>query len=388
MNRLPHPGTRGMTLIELMIAMTIFSIVLGAAFGLLSRQSQAYRIGTERMEVLQNLRFAGNTLNTDLRVAGANLPDQQPQFVYAGADVVAFNADYASNVAGDAWSVYYDPDAPAGMVTAMRASQRKAIPGTTFQYPDADYEIAGANSPAELLVFFFTPDSLTTRSDDFMLYRQVNAQPPELVARNLLPTPGVPFFTYYRLRTPTTGQARIEQVATSELPLIHRAPFHLSPADTGASARTDSLRGVRVNFTATNGLTGTAERQQAFSRLVRFPNAGMGTRRTCGDDPILGTGLTATAVVLASGEPAVRLVWNAAIDETAGEKDVVRYVLWRRISGSPEWGDPYRGVPAGNAPYMWDDQFVQPGVPYDYALAAQDCTPTQSTLAMAGPVVP
>lgn len=388
MTRRPRPDRRGMTLVELMIAMVIFSIVLGAALSFMSRQSRAYRVGSERMEVLQNLRFAANTLNTDLRTAGANLPDQQPQFVYAGSDVVAFNADYATNVAGDAWAVYYDRDAPTGAVTAMRASQSAAIPNTTFPYPTVDYGLAGVNSPAELLVFFFAPDTLTSRGDDFILYRQVNDQAPELVARNLLQTPGTPFLAYYRVRTPVGSPTRIEPVPAAQLPLVHLAPFHLSPADTGASARTDSLRGVQISFTATNGLTGAAERQRAFSRLVRFPNAGLGTRRTCGDDPILGTPLNAVAVTLGTGDPAVRLVWNAATDETAGEKDVVRYVLWRRLVGAPEWGDPYRSVPAGNAAYMWEDQFVQAGVAYEYALAAQDCTPTQSTLAISAPVVP
>jgi hypothetical protein len=177
-------------------------------------------------------------------------------------------------------------------------------------------------------------------------------------------------------------------VPASELPLIHQAPLHLSPADTAGSAETDSLRGVMVSFTATNGLAGAAERQRAVSRLVRFPNAGMGTRSTCGDKPILGTALAAAAITLPTGEPAVRLVWNPATDEAGGENDVVRYVLWRRLMGAPDWGDPYRSVPAGNAAYQWDDQFVQVGVAYEYALAAQDCTPTQSTLAISVPVVP
>jgi len=51
------------------------------------------------MSMLQNLRFAGNILEQDLRVLGANTPDDQPAFLFAGTDVVAFSGDYATNAA-------------------------------------------------------------------------------------------------------------------------------------------------------------------------------------------------------------------------------------------------------------------------------------------------
>jgi prepilin-type N-terminal cleavage/methylation domain-containing protein len=378
---------RGMTLIELLIALAVFSIVLASALTFLGRQGSAFRLGSERMDVLQNLRFAATTLSNDLRTAGSNVPDQQPQLVYAGASIIAFNADYSTNVANDAWAVYHDPDAPTGAVTALRAAQKITLPGTTMQWPNVDYTSQGANSPAELLIFYFTPDATTARTDDYILYRQVNNQAPSMVARNLLQTPGVSFFQYYRLRTPNNAAAFIALVPSGELPLRHTVNLHMSPADTAVAARIDSLRGVQISFTATNGLTGTAERRGALTRLVRLPNAGFASRRTCGDEPILGGALAAVPVVLGTGDPAIRLTWNAAVDETGGERDVVRYVLWRRLLGETVWGDPYRSVPAGSANYTWDDQSVVTGQSYEYALAAQDCTPSQSAMAMAGPVV-
>jgi prepilin-type N-terminal cleavage/methylation domain-containing protein len=379
--------TRGMTLIEMLIALVVFSVVLASALTFLGRQGGAFRLGSERMDVLQNLRFAATTLSNDLRTAGSNVPDQQPQLVYAGATLIAFNADYATNVVNDAWAVYHDPDAPTGAVTALRTAQQITLPGTAFQYPAVNYTYQGANSPAEFLIFYFTPDASTTRTDDYILYRRVNEQAPAMIARNLLQTPGVAFFQYYRLRTPANAAAFIAAVPSGELPLSHSVSFHLSPADTGTAARIDSLRGVQISFTATNGLTGARERRGALTRLVRFPNAGFATRRTCGDEPLLGAALVAAPFVLASGDPAIRLTWNAATDETAGEKDVMRYVVWRRIAGAVDWGDPYLSVPAGSAQYTWDDEAVVTGVLYEYALAAQDCTPSQSTLALAGPVL-
>lgn len=107
---------------------------------------------------------------------------------------------------------------------------------------------------------------------------------------------------------------------------------------------------------------------------------------SCGDRPILGTGLGAAVATLGSGEPGVELVWNPATDESRGERDVVRYVIWRRSAGDPEWGDPYVSIPAGSPSYLYTDAAVAPGETYLYALAAQDCTPSLSDRTTAGPV--
>ncbi len=379
-------GQRGMTLIEMVIALAVFSAVMAAALSFLRSESRAFNLGTERLNTAQNLRFAVNLLEQDLRTAGAGVPDEQPFLVYAGRDVVAFNADYTTNVKNDVFAVYYDPDAATGEVTALTRAQRVQIPNTLFTYPDTTYILAGVNSPAETIIFFFRPDSLTARADDYGLFRQVNGRPAELVARNLLQTPGLPLFQYYRLVTPQNGPPRYEPVADALLPLVHTLPIHLSPGDTGVAGRIDSVRAVQINVTGTNGLTGAAERQRVLSRLVRFPNAGLANRRTCGDEPLLGSALVATPGAGSAGEPIVTLAWNAATDETGGEKDVVRYVIWRRLQAAPDWGDPYLSIPAGNANYAYVDGAVNSGDGYVYALAAQDCTPGLSQLAISNTV--
>ena len=48
----------------------------------------------------------------------------------------------------------------------------------------------------------------------------------------------------------------------------------------------DSIRAVRVNIYATNGLTGTQEILRALVTTVRIPNAGLTKQRSCGDAPI------------------------------------------------------------------------------------------------------
>jgi prepilin-type N-terminal cleavage/methylation domain-containing protein len=157
---------RGMTIIEMLVAMAVFSVVIAGAFAVLRSESRGMRLGSERASALQNLRFAANALELDLRTLGANVPDEQPFMIYADQDVLAFNADYATNLPNDPYAVYYDPDAPAGSVTALTVSQSITIPLTSFTYPDTSYMGigGGTNSPAETLIFFFDLDTSTTRT--------------------------------------------------------------------------------------------------------------------------------------------------------------------------------------------------------------------------------
>lgn len=376
---------RGMTLPEMLIALLIFGAVMAGALGYLRSQSRGFTLGTERMSLLQNIRYSGNTLEQNLRAAGTGAPDNQPYLVYAGASTVAFNANYVTNVKNDVFAVYYDADAPTGTVTALTKAQKLTLPGTSFGYPDTSYYIGNTDSPAETIIFFFALDTSTSRADDYILYRQVNNQAPEVVARDLLQTSGVPFFQYYRVVTPKTGAPYLDSIPKDSLPFSHAVPVHLAPTDTGRAARIDSIRGVRANFTATNGREGTAQRVRQISRVFRMPNSGLASKRTCGDEPILGAALSAQLVDL-GGQKQVELKWAPAVDENAGEKDVVRYVIWRRLQAIPDWGEPYLSIPAGSPQYVYDDAAVTTDSTYLYALAGQDCTPSQSALSTAGPI--
>ena len=81
------------------------------------------------------------------------------------------------------------------------------------------------------------------------------------------------------------------------------------------------------------------------------------------------------------------LSWPPSIDEVGGEGDVVRYIIWRQDLSQPGWGDPYVAIPAGAASYTYEDAAVQSGAAYEFALAAQDCTPSLSPRVTSGPVV-
>jgi prepilin-type N-terminal cleavage/methylation domain-containing protein len=367
---------RGLTLIEMLIALIVFSFVLAGALAFLRAQGRSFSLGSQRVAMLQNSRFAFDEMEKDLRTAGAGAPDIQPPLIYLGASVIAFNANYLTNTPGDVFAVYYNPDAITGSTEAVRKTEQFTIPLTAVLYPDTDYVVAGINSAAETITFFFTPDTSTSRGDDYVLYRQINNLAPEVVSRNILQTTGVPFFQYY-WQTVTGGVPSISQVPNASLPWRHTAKIHLSLADVGAAARIDSVRAVQVTFTVTNGLTGTAERKRSISRYIRLPNVGLANKQTCGDPPILGGTFSADW----NGVDGDSLNWTPAVDEVSGERDVVRYVIWRKLATDPTWGDPYVSLPPdGSNPYIYTDHAVTSGAHYIYGLAAQDCTPNNSPI--------
>ncbi len=370
---------RGLTLIEMLIALTVFSVVLAGALAFLRAQGRSFTLGSQRSAMLQNSRFAFDELEKDLRTAGAGTLDRQPSMVYAGAGVVAFNANYATRTPDDVFAVYYDPDVPIGAADAARTSGRFTIPTTSVAYPDSDFLQGGLiNSPAETITFFFAPDSTTSRPDDYMLYRQVNNTAPEVVARSILQTGAVPFFQYYEQVVDISGSPVIQQVVNGDLPLWHSVPIHLSIQDVLPASRIDNIRAVLVSFSVTNGLSGSSERRRPLSRYIRLPNVGLSSKQTCGDPPILGTGITAVWNAATTG---VDLTWNAAVDELAGERDVVRYVVWRKSVSDSAWGDPFLSFPPARTPtYVYSDHDVTSGSKYVYGLAAQDCTPANSNL--------
>ncbi|HLB54828.1 MAG TPA: prepilin-type N-terminal cleavage/methylation domain-containing protein [Gemmatimonadales bacterium] len=367
---------RGMSLIEIMIAMTVFLIVLAGVMQAIGSQSKGFRRGGDEMGMLQNLRYGVDQLDQDIRVAGANVPARQPIVVFAGPNSFAFNADIVSNIAGDISAVYVDPDAPLGEVSAWTLASATAIPGSSpsFTYPLADYPLSGA----ETAIFWFTADPETSRTDDFMLVRRINARPEEVLMRNVLAPASGTFFRYYYLNAPVGVNATLDTVPTAWGALRHSAPQHGQLPDTGTVARIDLLRAVEVRYQVTNARSGSDERIRSTTALLAMPNSGVKKLTTCGDTPIFGNPVTAVWSPLLS-PPAIDVTWAKSVDETSGEQDVIRYLVWRRLGGAGPWGDPYTSIAAsGSATYSFPDPDVSSGSSYQYAVAAQDCTPALS----------
>jgi hypothetical protein len=350
---------------------------VSGALGFMTSQNDAFNRGNDRLVALQNLRYAFQTLEVDLTTVGSNVPSGQPSFVYGGDSVIAFTADYSSNVANDVSAVYINTDFPTGWVVAP--PKNVAIPATQITWPDTVYQAGAVRSPAEFIMFYFVKDNSTARDDDYVLHRKVNNRNPEVVARRLLKLENRPFLRYYQEKAITGMPTRIDSIPDSRLPILHGAIIHGSIEDTASSALADSVRAVRVNFRSTNGRPGSQERFANVSRVIYLPNSGFGMVRTCGDEPINDQNL-AGSVSIVDGAPVVSLSWSPVVDQDAGERDVVRYVIYRRDVPATGWEDPYLSIPAGQASYALQDRDIESGRTYQYSFAAQDCTPTLSGL--------
>lgn len=371
---------RGMTLIEMIVSLLIFSFVTAGAMLLLKSESRSFSLGSERVAMYQNGRFAINEMEKDLRTSGAGAPDIQPQMIYIADSVIVFNANYWTNTPGDVEAVYYNPDAPDSAVAALRKTSQITLPYTAINYPDTNYLVGAVNSASETISFYFRRDSSTSRTDDFVLYRRVNNLDPEVVATNVVRTTGRPFFEYFRVSTTAAGVQSMSQVTAASLPWRHSRPIHLANNDTGSFALIDSVRAVRVNFTVINGQTGANARTRALSRLIRLPNMGLVNTRSCGDQPIFTATVTGTATFASDSITRItRLTWLRSIDELSGERDVERYVVWRRTAAVADWGDPYVVLPGGDSLYVYNDANVRTGDSLYYAVSAQDCTPSLSS---------
>ena len=372
---------RGFSLVELLVVTVVFGIIVTAALGFMTAQHRAFSKGSDQLMAMQNLRYAYQSLDMDLSALGSNVPAMQPSLVVADDDVIAFTGDYSSNVMNDVSAVFIDPDAPTGMVQVP--SSAVTIPNTSYSWPDTTYQaLGGTPSLAELIIFFFASDTSTARTDDYVLHRQVNDGVPEVLSRNLLKQGTTPFFRYFRERTYAGASSTLDSIGAGELPLFHSTRLHGSAGDSAASAKTDSVRAVRVSFRSSNGRPGLEERFADLSRVVDFPNAGITVTNSCGDQPLLGSDLT-LQIVTVDGVKRVRITWSPATDETTGERDVIRYVLYRRpVPNGGTWGDPFLSIPAGAGSYVYDDATVNAGSTYQYVHAAQDCTPSLSPMSL------
>ncbi|MFI5214256.1 MAG: prepilin-type N-terminal cleavage/methylation domain-containing protein [Gemmatimonadales bacterium] len=370
---------RAFTLIELMIALVTLSIVLTGALRLFRSVNTAVAGTADRMDAMQQLRFGLSQIDLLLRNAGAGTVSSQPTLVYIDKTIVVFNADWISLYPGSPTAVNYNPDADPNSSNAVTVAQRFTIPTTAIQYPDSTYHTAGGISAAETIIYYFEPDTSTPRTDDYHLMRQVNNSPPQEVAKNILAYPGHDFFEW--LRTDSAGNLQ-QVVATGSgiypaLPWRHSNPIHGSLTDTGAVAKIDSIRAVRLYAFATNGQTGTREIKRSLVTTVRIPNAGLAIARSCGMVPIFGQTPVATSTGGSPATPKVHITWTRAVDEGGGEKDVERYLIYRRLAAGT-FDDALAEIPAGLASYTYDDATVLWDSTYYYGVTAIDCTPAES----------
>ena len=370
----------GFTLAEILISLMLLMVIMGAAVQFLRRQTGLVNRETSRMDAMQNAQFAASQVERELREAGAGVADAQPMLVQVDSMAMTFNANMVSIDTGDVRAVYQIRDADTNAARAMFKTERMSLPNSSPArgYPDTTYTAAsGVPSGAETISYYLRPDSTTTRTNDYLLFRRVNAVPATLVARGIVKDPRdtMPFFTYYKVDTLN----RLVAIPRSQMPLYHGI-IHGAVDDTGRFALTDSIRAVRVHFlTASRDPRTGQDALRTVETLVRLMNSGLLDRTSCGQPPYPVVTPTLTTSLPGASIPSVTISWARSSDDGAGEKDVERYAIFRRPAAASVFGDPISSIPSAmSGSYAFTDISVVPGQSYVYGIAAQDCTPQLS----------
>ena len=376
---------KGFTVMEVVISLVLLMVLTGAAVQFLRKQTGLVTRETSRMDAMQNAQFAASQIERELREAGAGVSDAQPMLVQVDSEAMTFNANMVSVDSGDVRAVYQIRDADTNGVRAMFKTERTGLPNSnpTKSYPDTTYTAAsGIQSGAETISYYLRRDSTTTQTNDYLLFRRANALAPTLVARGIVKDSRdtMPFFTYYQSDTLN----RLKPILRNRLPLYHGI-IHGAVDDTGKFALTDSIRAVRVHFlTAARDPRTNQDMLRTVETLVRMMNSGLLDRTSCGQPPYPGGTPIAITNLVTDPIKKVTLTWSKSSDDGAGEKDIERYAIFRRPSSATVFGDPISSIPSSQLPsYSYVDLGVVQGQTYVYGIAAQDCTPSLSSVVSA-----
>lgn len=374
--RLRAPDRRGFTLVELLSAIMLMGVVVGLALPFFTSQARFIDRTAGRFDAGQNVRYAANAIERELRMAGVGVTGAQPVIVMAGVDAITFNTDLVTNDSSDIAALYYDREADPATLSVLAPANQILLPGTSWHYPDSLYSFAGsggtrAPGAAETISFFASADPENPGQYD--LWRRVNDADSTLLARGLVLQAGKPLFSYFTVDT--TGKP--DSIAAARLPIWHRAPIHESAADTGTSHLTDDIRSVRVRLVGMYSDSRQGNILDTATATIRVVNAGLNHRSECGDRPLMSSGVTALVQTDSLGVPTgVVVSWPPALDETGGERDIERYAVYKRDAAG-SFADPLVIVPAGQSSYSVLDSDLASGT-WVYGVAAQDCTPNTS----------
>lgn len=381
MRALGRRGLRpGITLLEMIVALTLFTAVFALSVPFFRAQARSLSADAGRLDAQQAARFAQSTIDRDLRLAGAGVLSNQPMIEQADQFALTFNADVVTRDPNDPNAAYYDPDVDSLGTVALQQGQAITLPLSAVQYPQANFTTGGVPGAAETISYWMSVDSTVSAGNQYVLFRRVNNDPPKVVTTGIVWNSGdPPLFTYYK--PDNTGN--LVAIPTTKLPLYHAAAQHGLPSDTGQNAWVDSIRMVTVRVAGVYADPQKGPVIRVVQTSTQLLNAGMLHSTICGQAPIAPTGFTA---VYDSGPPPnVTLTWSESLDQDAGEKDVERYLVFRRASSSSTWDDAITSVAASSPTYSIQDVDPPSGT-WVYGLAAQDCSPANSSIVTAGAV--
>lgn len=149
-------ASRGFTLVELMVAMVIASILIGLIFAVYTRMSIAYQTQNRITEVMQNLRSAQERLVRELRVAGDQLP--QPDYQPAAGTPPRFFPALGASETMIAAGVNYNGISIAGGIDPFGHG-----PGTPIQ---PIYITNGGGTEPDQIRFFYADRAIAAKVEE------------------------------------------------------------------------------------------------------------------------------------------------------------------------------------------------------------------------------
>lgn len=375
---------RGLTLIEILVAMTLTVAVFAITLPFLKTQTQAIGRGASRMDADQAARYAVTMIDRDLRRASAD--SGQPLLVLAAPRAIVFTADLLAADANGVDAVDIDLNLSATATTAWRLANAAVLPTTGRTFPTREYlDRYGAVSRRETISYWLGPDTVTGRTDLFVLWRRVNAGDSTAVVRELqLPT-DTAFFSYERPDTITTGGVLgrgLRAIARARLPLYWD------------SLAIDSIRAVSMRATGryVDNRTG-AEVTSTVRFATMLVNSPGRLLADCGAAPTPPrTPVSLTESKANGGLWEIKVSWAPSLDDdkTGGAKDVRGYALEWSTDGGATWRTLTTVSARRQTKYFWFHGLPVTGttqsVTAQYRVKAIDCGGVFSTALSIGSV--
>ncbi len=348
-------GRWGFTLIEIIVAMSLTLAVFAITLPFVRAQTRALGSSAGRLDADQIARYAQRAIDRDLRLASA--VEGQPLLVLAAPMAIAFNANLLAPDTTDPGAADIEGGAPASLTEAFAAAAATTLPLVARSYPDTDYlDAGGAASRSETIAFFLHPDTISGRSDIYVLYRRVNARDSVQIVRGLHVPADSAFFSFHR---PVAGA--LTRIDDARLPLYWD------------SVAVDSVTavGIRAAGYYKERLTGN-ETIRTVQWTTVIPNAGAGVDASCGTAPgnpssvAQAKGTTASAWRVAVG-------WTASTDDAGGALDVRYYDVGVRQASATEYRVVAQVQARALATYRWDHLMPPDTGTVKYGVRAVDC---------------
>lgn len=349
----------GFTLIEMVVAMTLTMLVFAITLPFVRAQTRALGDNAGRLDAEQTARYAQRIIDEDLRLAVSDA--SQPLVVYAGTRGIAFNANLIARDTTDPSALELSTGADSTLSEAWRVGQAATLPLTSRSYPTVTYtDAAGVASRNETVMYFLRADTVSGRSDIYVLYRKVNGRDSTQIVRNIHVPADSAFFTYY-----TMSNGTLSAIPAANLPLYWD------------STQAANIRAVRVRSGGFFRNTQTGEDViRTIYWTVMLVNR-TGTGRDCGAAPVAPLSANASQFDVSdvtNDHPyRVEIEWIPSVDDAGASADVTHYIVERKLSAATTW-TPIATVPATRATsYLWSDVYPSIIGTVNYGVRAVDC---------------